>query len=63
MILVLLSCVMGRQDHHKEKLQLSTALYDNRSTSDLTFGYTGSDMASGIAGTNVDNSQINWLSR
>ena len=56
MVLVLLSCVIGRQDYHKEKLQLFTVLYDDRSTSDLTFGYPGSDMASGIAGTNIDNS-------
>ena len=54
MVLVLLSCVMGRQDHHKEKLWLFTILYDNRSTSDFTFGYPGSDMASGIAENAVE---------
>ena len=52
---------MGRQDYHKEELQLFTILYDYRSASDLTFGYPGSNMASGIAGMNVDNSQMNWL--
>ena len=56
MVLVLLSCVMGRLDRHKEKLWLFTVLCDDRSTSNLTFGYPGSDMASGIARTNVDNS-------
>ena len=54
MVLVLSSCVMDRQDHHKEKLWLFTILYDDRSTSDLTFGYPESDMASGIAGTNAE---------
>ena len=61
MVLVLLSCVMGRQDYHKEELWLFTVLHDYRSASDLAFGYPGSDMVGGIAGTNVDNSQINWL--
>ena len=56
MVLVLLSCVLGRQDHHKEKLWLFTVLYDDRSTSNFTFGYPGSDMTSGIARTDIDHS-------
>ena len=35
MVLVLLSCVMGRQDYHKEELWLFTVLYDYRSASYL----------------------------
>ena len=61
MVLVLLSSVMGRQNHHEEKLWLFTVLYDNRSASNFTFGYPGSDMASGIARMDIDNSRINWL--
>ena len=49
MVLVLLSCVMGRQDYHKEELWLFTVLYDYRSASDLTFGYPGSDIGFGKA--------------